>query len=554
MNGLGQPQSHSRIKGDSLRCPALFAAVSIAVFVVVVAILFIRAQLKPEMETPWSVTPTYESENMVVTGTVVDANGQVVPKASVFVRGGDFSSFDQVSADEQGNFEVLVKLPSWDVVPQTEVFFHSSHSAWRSVWLNGVLDQLPRDEQGRFVFNDVTVPLPPGSQIEVYVTDENDKPVENASVYPQGVYFPSELFSDDPGGVLGILPAAIRDAMAKRTGPRGRATLERVDDQLLYSLAVEAEGYGKQTIQWRSARNRMHVRLSPTMRIEGRTVGDRSSFAGQKICVATRTPSRRPSAVSSSIVAEIERDGTFEIPHVAESKDMIFRMFSGGKPRDYFPVFRWERSVDSEGTVRVEVEAVPTHTLNGLLLAKDTRQPIRNAWISVSSNSVPSESHRVITDDRGRFSAKVPFGEVSLAIIRVEDFVRDFYDIHAIRHTFEFELYGPPRTFVITPKRSIMGVLLDGDDQPISNASIGVITSMKATVRAKDIKYPSKTNSKGEFKIRVDWTDWWDVRNRRNIWFMNELSSAPGPAGSLVPLDVAGWEQDRVVIELDTHP
>ncbi|MEL6109380.1 MAG: M56 family metallopeptidase, partial [Planctomycetota bacterium] len=501
-----------------------------------------------------AVTGDLETESfemLRVTGDVVDSNGNPIAGTKILYEG------NRTVADENGHYDLEFPFipPAQRITPMT--WFYSPGMAWRSAWFtNGGAAAVDEDEMGQKHLKDFRITLPPSTRMDVLVTAPDGRPVPNATVVPACVHVPNGCrVSDLPAGLVWSLPKELEELIQRRTGADGRAVLEHIPEGLVYSLRIESEEYGQQTFQLATMGDgsKVQTALRPVASISGQVDGDVSAFAGATVRATSETRLGGRRIVSSEAKATVQRDGRFAISKIAALDELKFEVF--GSPlgqEDIAPVLKWDGSLSAERTLKVKLRGVPLRRLDGTLLTEDSQEPIPNSRVSIRSSTSPRYSS-ALTDKQGRFSAKVPDGDVTLQATAVTGTIGQRYDHRIQPNAIKVNGASVKYTFVLRPKHQLSGRLVDPSGTPIGDAFIG-LRNMGVGIPPGSLQHRTTTDGDGQFTMLIDFValSWvrTGARRDRKHWFMQTRPQEGVRPAELTPLDATFESGNRVLLRV----
>lgn len=420
----------------------------------------------------------------VIPGTVVDETGAGVAGAEVWlpVKKGFPPEDDRTAhavADAQGRFELrfplswlddrLMFFSAWAVAPGRQLGSASVYSFLREheKTTSQAKAKEEKDEKPEEP-TELVIVLNPATSVSFDILGPDGRPLSGATVQPQHVKTRMG-YEYVPGNMLPKVSAV--------TGDDGRAELSAVPSDKLYSIRVETEAFGVQTVtvQGRSG-SQNKIRLRAAGSIRGRIVAeDPKAVSGVYLALTTSDPGDQYGQRSPQGMAIVfsNDDGTFEVPTIATGSLSTYATVDEAvKLRPRLPK---NVTVSANRTTELQIPLVQPVTVRGIIRVRDTGEPLEGAGISVSYGARRQSEH-VTSDANGRFTAYALPGTVRTQVIRMPGaYVRADHVVvqnHEVpADAGEFEL--PP--IEVVPTRSLKGRMVDEHDHPVAEAGISLI-------------------------------------------------------------------------------
>jgi len=420
----------------------------------------------------------------IIPGTVVDETGAGVAGAEVWlpVKKGFRPEDDRTAhavADAQGRFELRLPLSwlddrlmffsAWAYAPGRQIGSASVYSFLREhdKTTSQAKAKEEKDEKPEEP-TELVIVLNPATGVSFDILGPDGRPLPGATVQPQHVKT-RMAYEFVPGDMLPKVSAV--------TGDDGRAELPAVPSDKLYSIRVETEAFGVQTVrvQGRSGLQDK-IRLRAAGSIRGRIVAENpKAVSGVYVALTTSDPGDRYGQRSPQGMALVfsHDDGTFEVPTIATGSLSVYaKVDEAVKLRPRLPE---NVTVSANRTTELQIPLVQPVTVRGIIRVMDTGKPLAGAVISVSYG-VRRQSEHVTSDANGQFTAYALPGTVRTQVIRMPGpYVRANHVVvqsHEVpEDAGEFEL--PPIEVVST--RSLKGRMVDEHDHPVAEAGISLI-------------------------------------------------------------------------------
>ena len=216
----------------------LYAALAVSIFTV---ISISSSNCLAEDE---STEPTEQKEVLTASGTVIDSEGNPVPKATIACATWVNQKRKNILLKSDSDGKYKISYPNAKSI-------HQSLETW--VWAKGhgvrTVMMKAKFLKGVTVAKDVTIELPPNETFDIKITDPNGDPFANAKVEVTMGHVPNGQFAaDEPTGMLSFVPTAISRQLLSVTDNGGTATIEGFPRQLMDGVSVSSGEYGTQIL------------------------------------------------------------------------------------------------------------------------------------------------------------------------------------------------------------------------------------------------------------------------------------------------------------------
>ena len=188
-------------------------------------------------------------------------------------------------------------------------------------------------------------------------------------------------------------------------------------------------------------------------------------------------------------------------------------------------------------------------------MTEDTEEPIPESRIVLHSATSPGTYVSALTDEQGRFSARLPDGEIKVQVTAVAGELGRRYDHRVQPRVFKVHHAPVKQTFFLRQaSRTLTGKLVAQTGEPIGGATIG-LRNMGVGTPPGRLSYPTTTDTDGEFTMWVDWVDLTWIRDNRGfsgnpLWFMQTEKQKGVRPAQLQPLDAKLESGNRVLLTL----
>lgn len=438
-----------------------------------------KIDVPPKQPTPAAAK---DGPTQTLTGTVVDHQGDPVGNSQLWLPVQWLSAFETLTAaargEETGAFELAFPR-AW--VPEEKIRRNPivwAYAQGHAIGTGNAHEQLFGDEPaGPF-----QIELPPASDLSFVVHLPDGQPAVGATVEP--VHFKTQRAYD-------LVPHGLAELLAGTTDAAGRAAMPALTRDGVYTVDVKLAGYGTQRFRCDMKSTdpaEQTLQLRPVGRIEGRVVADQLELVRDMVVsVETRDldPGNLRAATGTSIL-EVDEQGRFVIPEIA-----VGRMDVSAKCDERLPVrprlpARQDLTLLEDETIRLEIPLEMTVPVHGVVRAKDTGEPVAGATLSVRYG-VGRQGDHVITDENGRFSARVLTGDVYVQAISLPDGYLQLGEPWEAKRTVTADTEWPP--IEVVPTMSLAGTVVDRDGEPLANVRInGVVGNRRYGFGSTDEK------------------------------------------------------------------
>ncbi len=313
----------------------------------------------------------------------------------------------QTTSDEDGNFKLQcpvewinprVNGSSWTAWAYAPGYSIQSQNLYRV--LRGDLEDL--EEQ-------ITIRLPLESNTRVKVLSPDGQPLAGVIVSPK-LYMTSVRNAT-------FVPEEMRSDVSARTDEWGNASLPAVQSNLLNSLELVCEEFGRQSmrINYKTDGRPRVIRLLPCAAIQGRVVAENPEWTrGVRLIFETGDASEVPTMRGLAEVVT-DNEGNFNVPLIAAGR--VIRTYVTLDPTiPVRPLLNDNRYLTAGETTRLEIPLIAAPIVHGKVVVKSTGAPVPNAELSLGYEKF-QKSNRVITDEEGRFQGRVLPGPLRIDIV-----------------------------------------------------------------------------------------------------------------------------------------
>lgn len=433
-----------------------------------------QAVISQPMETDSLKTPRMGEARRVV-GRVVDESGQCIEGARVWLplqkqkgthtigaRSEDWLTAE-ANTDEQGRF-VLKISGDWISSPRLNQYCHTIYvyKPGKQIGAGNAFEALFREDP-----KEVEIVLGPETDTRIVVTKPDGTAATDVAVIP----------NHNP--MWGLLPDELARLVSARTDARGETTLRALSLEHMVMVAVEAEGFGRQIHHKDDSLTEAgiwKVPLAPVGRVVGRVEGDPEAVTGLRVGLQT-----------ANALAEVDTDefGRFEVADLAVGPLSV----SARLPREAKLRLRIPTSlVVSEGqTTEVVLRSEPGVLVEGRIVASDSGRPIADADIQIISQGqltpggiivmgTNSQQEQVVSDENGRFSARVLPGTVGCLALGIPGPYQQSLESRriAVQIPAGTERVELPTIHAIR-QVTVSGRVIDHEGRPVSNARLNVL-------------------------------------------------------------------------------
>jgi hypothetical protein len=262
------------------------------------------------------------------------------------------------------------------------------------------------------------------------------------------------------------------DSLVGRTDANGFVTLPAIESDPLYSIEMQHEDFGRQTIRVdnKQAGAYREIRLRNVASIKGRVTSENPEWV-RKVNLAFTTDNqsywKEPQGVAS---VATDNEGNFHVPTIASGGPL--RTFVTVDPALPVRPMLSENVFVTAGTVELEIPLVDAPLVRGKVVSKSTGKPVANAEISLGYGGF-QQSDQVTTDEKGEYQGRVLPGGVRVHIISLPGgFVQlgapwaEPYQVPENVDSFEL-----PKIEVVD-SYELRGVLLGVDDKPLPSTEV----------------------------------------------------------------------------------
>ena len=431
-------------------------------------------------------------EHRTIQGRVVDETGEPVPGAKIWLpvrwdRNGPMVA--KGVSDNQGDFRLEVP-GKWmaDADPRSHFFWTVwAYAPERRVGIASAYNALFDEES-----EPVQVVLGKQAKTSVAVFRPDGSPAAGVTVEPY--HFKGTQAYE-------IIPPELVETLRVRTNNHGIAHFPALAIEKLSSLEIEAEGLGRQFVRKTSRSveaNQWEAHLLPTGRVVGQIVSDNPELAaGVRLQLDTTDGFLETSGAlkwdSTEGIARVttDADGSFEVEHLATGRMRIHGSLPNEREeRLRIPGDAW---VKEGQATEVTLTVDPGVLVTGRIVEQGTGRPVAGAELAVRYGEA-AQGERTISDQDGRFSARVLAGEVSVSVGSIPgNYMQPEQSRQAtVKVPADAKLFELPPTEVV-PYQILSGRLIDHQGQPVSDAQV-------RTVRPGP-KSSAKTDHEGRFVL-----------------------------------------------------
>jgi hypothetical protein len=426
-------------------------------------------------EIPAAVSPTPKGteeheDEVLVQGVVLTEGGNIVPEADVWLGMWHDVSLGKgriahETSDPQGRFQLRVPRAWIDEAFQPPTLWvHSEHHALAA-------RELPPSTFAAKCSRSIEIVVTERDYLSCVVLDPDGDPVSGARV---GMH----MFFSEGNTVFSQLPDEVFSETSVETDENGVARLPvRAGDRIV-ELRVETSLFGTQTILAYGEATPT-VQLRPTGSIRGRVVADDSKWAGSVRIVFSTEPSEMPeNATAGEAVVFTDAEGLFTVPAIAEGELVV-----GCDAPDEAPVRpklpEGNKTEITRGTTtEIEIPLVTGVVVHGIVQSRNG-QAAPQARFNLISERPAWQSVRVVTDERGKFSARVIPGEVLLpwAVRTPDGYVSTTESTARVRTQVDVTTFELP-VIEIPPVRRVEGKVIDQGGEPLVDATVHVLDGL----------------------------------------------------------------------------
>ncbi len=338
------------------------------------------------------------------------------------------------------------------------------------------------------------VRLEPAKDLTLVVVDPQGQPLRNATVEPTNYYNPR-------GGDVGV-PGTLRKRLVRTSDADGKVILPGLASDRLQGIVVGSNQFGRQRffLKPMGASSKQTLSMEPVGRVEGVvTAPKRESVRGLVFTLWTIGPTT--GQITGVATVTTDASGRFEVPAIARGTLMIdlIRDPKDAKPT-LLPELPDRARVTPAETATINIPLAATVLVRGWIQTDDTHAPVPGALIAVVFGPTQKAVH-VVSDEKGRFEARVLPGPVSNAVLTIPPAFRDLYqDSGQSPGNREIEVAAgttvelPP--IRLAPLKKFQGKVIDRLGRPFAEAEL--------CADSKNRRYGfCKTNEHGEFSTTI---------------------------------------------------
>ena len=442
------------------------------------------AEVDVGQDGPTANNNTKDTDVKIVRGQVVDSAGKPVANARLCLplHWKPRRTVEAVT-DAAGRFELRCAV-DW-ISPK---FAGSFWTVWAYAPSYSIQSQSVYEVVRGNSDKEYTIQLPPESDTRFRVLKPDGQPLIGVQVKAEN-YKTSVAYEAVPQEMLASLVG--------RTDADGFVTLPAIQSDPLFSIEMQHEDYGRQTIRVDNKQPGAYreIRLRPAASIKGRLTGKNPAWV-RNVSLAFTTDNqeewKEPTGVAEVVT---DSDGNFQVLTIA----------SGGPLRTYVaidpalpvrPVLSENVFLISGDAVELEIPLVDAPLVSGKVVAKSTGKPVATAEISLGYGGFRQSDH-VTTDENGAYQGRVLPGGVRVHIISLPDgFVQlgapwdEPYQVPQNVDSFALP------TIEVVGSSEMKGLLIGADDQPLAN--------IKLMASKGNRRYGfGKSDAEGRFTMRV---------------------------------------------------
>ena len=429
-----------------------------------------------------------------VVGRVVDESGEPVVGARVWLpllkSEDQFDTKDWLTAeagtDKHGKF--ILDIPGrWMSAQRLNQYGHTvwAYLPGKQVGVERAFDMLFREDE---------------EEIEIVLASETKTRVVVKT--PDGNVATDVRVAPNRDQLRGYLPHKLAGILSGRTDGSGAVELHGLPREHMV-LTVEADGFGKQFHRRNddTADDRLwEVRLVPVGRVIGRVEGDADLVRDLRVTMLT---------LNAMVEIDTDEFGRFEAEDVAVGSLSV----SAKLPREADSRLRLpaRQSVSEGETTEVVLRSEPGVLAEGRIVAEDTGKPIANAMLQITSQCIPipgapaglimgtAESQRdeVMSDEQGRFSARVLPGWVGCSTLGIPGPYCQSLESQrtGVEIPVGVQRFHLPTIYALR-QELLSGRVIDHDGGPVANAQLTVLGAEGQSIRGGG----GRTDETGSFQ------------------------------------------------------